>query len=263
MPEYGPEFFDSHCHLTAERFHGDQEAVVQRARDAGLVGITVVASDRADSEAVAEFVRGRSGIWGTAGIHPHDASAQDAQDLSRIREILEAEPLVVAVGETGLDYFYDHSPREAQRRSFLRHIELASELDLPLVVHCREADEDMSAILRDLPPGTMGVLHCFVGGDELLDAGLDAGWFVSFTGLVTFKNFDGAFRLRRVPSDRLMIETDSPYLAPVPHRGRRNEPALVVHVGEAVAKIRGEPVLELARTTTANARRFYRLEGGE
>jgi TatD DNase family protein len=145
----------------------------------------------------------------------------------------------------------------------LRHIELASELDLPLVVHCREADEDMSAILRDLPPGTMGVLHCFVGGDELLDAGLDAGWFVSFTGLVTFKNFDGAFRLRRVPSDRLMIETDSPYLAPVPHRGRRNEPALVVHVGEAVAKIRGEPVVELARTTTANARRFYRLEGGE
>jgi TatD DNase family protein len=263
VPDYPPEFFDSHCHLTAERFHGDREAVVQRARDAGVVGITVVASDRADSEAVAAFVRGRSGIWGTAGIHPHDAGGQDSADIDRVRGILETEPRMVAVGETGLDYFYDHSPREVQRRSFLRHIQLAADLDLPLVVHCREADDDMSAILREVPQRVRGVLHCFVGGDELLEAGLDAGWSISFTGLVTFKNFDGASRLRRVPSDRLMIETDSPYLAPVPHRGRRNEPALVVGVADAVAQIRGESVAELARATTANARRFYGVEAGE
>jgi TatD DNase family protein len=169
---------------------------------------------------------------------------------------------MVAVGETGLDYFYDHSPRETQRLSFLRHIELAIELDLPLVVHCREADRDMAAVLRDLPNGVRGVLHCFVGDDDLLDAGLAAGWMISFTGLVTFKSFDGADRLRRVPDDRLMVETDAPYLAPVPFRGRRNEPAHVVEVCDAVAGLRGEPVAEMARITTENARSFFGLRDG-
>jgi TatD DNase family protein len=256
------EYFDSHCHLTAERFDEDRADVIARAKAAGVVGMIAVASDRADSEDVARLVGRHPGVWGTAGIHPHDAGAQDRGDLDRVRDLLETVPGMVAVGETGLDYFYDHSPRESQRASFLRHIELAGELDLPLVVHCREADRDMAAILRDLPDGVRGVLHCFVGDDDLLDAGLDAGWMISFTGLVTFKNFDGAPRLRRVPDDRLMVETDAPYLAPVPFRGRRNEPAFVVQVCDALAELRGRSVAEMARITTDNARRFYGLGQG-
>ncbi len=259
MPGDQFEYFDSHCHLTADRFVEDRGEVIRRARAAGVVGITAVASDRADSEEVARLVGEESGLWGTAGIHPHDAAAQDPGDLDRIRELLSEVPAMVAVGETGLDYFYDHSPREAQRRSFLRHIELAAELDRPLVVHCREADRDMEAILRDLPVGVHGVLHCFVGDDDLLDAGLAAGWMISFTGLVTFKNFDGLERLRRVPDDRLMVETDAPYLAPVPFRGHRNEPAFVVQVSDALAELTGRTAEEMARITTENARRFYGL----
>jgi TatD DNase family protein len=164
---------------------------------------------------------------------------------------------VVAIGECGLDFHYDFAPRDVQRRVFGEQVGIAESTGLPLVVHCRDADRDMTDALRELPAGVAGVLHCFTGGPELLETALAAGWLVSVTGMVTFKSFDGASWLRRIPRDRLMIETDSPYLAPVPHRGKRNEPAFVGRVAEAVARLREEPLGEVIRYTTDNANRFF------
>jgi len=166
----------------------------------------------------------------------------------------------VAVGETGLDYYYDNAPRAVQRASFDRHLEVASELGLPVVVHAREADSDVAAALRDMPGGTRGVLHCFTGGEQAFAAAMDADWYVSFSGIASFKSFQAAPLLRQVPENRLLIETDAPYLAPVPHRGRRNEPAHVVHVAEAVAAHLDQEVAEVALRTTENACRFYGIE---
>lgn len=252
--------FDSHCHLTDERFAGEADAVVERARQAGVTRLVTVASDADDAEQAIRLARRHEGVWATAGIHPHAADAADEAALSRIRQ-LAAEAAVVALGETGLDYYYDNSPRDEQRRAFARHLELAAETGLPIVLHARDADDDAAAMVRDAGHDVRGVLHCFAGGRTLLDAGLEAGWYVSFSGLVSFKNYEGGELVRSVPDDRLLIETDSPYLAPVPQRGRRNEPAYVAHVAEAVAAHRGVPPDHIARTTTRNALRFYQLEG--
>ena len=174
-----------------------------------------------------------------------------------------AEPRLVAVGETGLDYHYDFGPRDRQRELFRAHARLAAETGLPLVVHSRSADDDTRAVIAEFRGLAHGVLHCFTGGMRLLEEALDAGWHISFTGLVTFRNFDGQEALRAVPPDRLMIETDSPYLAPVPHRGRRNEPAYVARVRDGVAAVRGESAEEVERYTARNAFRFFGLEAEE
>jgi TatD DNase family protein len=166
---------------------------------------------------------------------------------------------MVAVGETGLDFFYDHSPRARQEELFRLHLSLAEDLGLPVVVHSRAADELTREIVREWGPKVRGVLHCFTGGADLLDTALETGWMVSFTGIITFKKYDGADLLRRVPRDRLMVETDGPYLAPVPHRGRRNEPAYVVRVAEAMAAIRGEDPEDVRGYTSENAIRFFNL----
>lgn len=258
-PAAGAMLFDSHCHLTDERFDPDRAAVLKRARAAGVEGMVSVGSDAADSRAAARLAESDPAIWATAGVHPHEAAAAAAEaDLQAVRE-LAAHPRVVALGETGLDYHYQHSPRDVQRRLFRRHVALAADVGLPLVVHSRDADEDTAAALRDLPAGTRGVLHCFTGGAALLEAALEAGWYVSFSGMVSFKGFAGADLVRRVPADRLLVETDAPTLAPVPRRGRRNEPAYVAHVCEAVAALRGEDAAGLAARTAENARRFYGL----
>ena len=251
--------FDSHCHLTDARLAAEAAAVVERARAAGVTGIVTIASDAEDAARAAALAEALPGVWATAGIHPHVAAAADEAAWERIAE-LAGRARVVALGETGLDYHYDHSPRDAQRRAFARHIELARGLGLPLVVHSREADEDTAAMLREAGAEVRGVLHCFAGGAALLEAGLEAGWMISFSGLVTFRNYDGAELVRAVPADRLLVETDAPYLAPVPHRGRRNEPAFVRHVAEGVAALRGEPLEQVAAYTARNARAFYGLE---
>ncbi len=161
------------------------------------------------------------------------------------------------MGETGLDYHYDNAPRPVQRALFDEHLVLASETGLPVVVHAREADDDVAAALRGMPAGTLGVLHCFTGGERAFDEAMAAGWYVSFSGIASFGSFDAADFLREVPGDRLLVETDAPYLAPVPRRGRRNEPAYVVHVVEAVARHLGEEPDAVALRTADNARRFY------
>ena len=256
------ELVDTHCHLTHRRYRDDRQAVVEGALEAGVTRIVSIASDPADAERVADLVADQGEgvhIFGTAGVHPHESGKADEGHLARIRDVLTGREGMVAVGETGLDYHYDHSPRDHQRRLFLAHLELADELALPVVVHSREAEADTRAILRDVPEGLRGVLHCFSGTGDLMDAALEAGWMVSFTGLVTFPNYDGGDLVARVPEDRYMMETDGPYLAPVPYRGKRNEPARVLEICHGVAQLRGEEPAQVARHTTENAIRFFGL----
>jgi TatD DNase family protein len=251
--------FDSHCHLTDPQFADDRTAVLERATAAGVTRLVSICSDAADAEAAHELARAQAGIWCTAGIHPHAAAKAKREDLDRIADLLQAEK-VVAVGETGLDYYYDNSPRGKQRKLLEQHVQLAADLGLPLIVHSREADDDTISMLRSVEGEVLGVLHCFAGGADLLDAGIEAGWMVSFSGMITFKNWDAQELLRAVPHEQLLVETDSPYLAPIPHRGKRNEPAFVRQVAEAAARICGLELEELAAFTTANALRFYGLD---
>lgn len=249
--------FDSHCHLTDPRFADDLPAVLERAWSAGLTGLVTIASDVMDAEAALRLARTDPRIRSTAGVHPHAAEHAESTDFDAIRE-LAALREVVAIGETGLDYHYDNSPRDVQRRVFEHHIDLAGDTGLPLIVHSRSADADMAALVRSA--GVRGVLHCFAGGQTLFDTALEADWYISFAGLITFRNFDDAALVQATPADRLLLETDSPYLAPVPHRGKRNEPAFVVETCRAAALLRSEDPAVLGAVTTANARRFYRLE---
>ena len=252
--------FDSHCHLTDGRFEEDRAAVVAEAREAGVARLVTIASNLEDARAAAELAAEHDGIWSTAGVHPHEVSEAQEEDLQGVRELATSRPEVVAIGETGLDRFYDHSPRDLQRRWFEAQLELAHELDLPLVIHSREAEDDTIALIRNAPRSTRMVLHCFTGSMRLLEAGLDVGCYVSFSGIVSFAKFDGHEAVRTVPGDRVLAETDSPYLAPVPHRGKRNEPAFVARVIESLARIRCERVEAVIAATTANANRFYALE---
>ena len=255
-----PALFDSHLHLTASRFAADHAEVVERARARGVREMVTVASDPEDAGAAAALAAGTPGMWATAGLHPHAADATSPALIDEIERLADA-PEVVAIGETGLDFHYDNADRAAQRANFDAHLALAARLKLPIVVHSRSAEADTAARVRDYGDGVAGVLHCFSGGDALLDAALAARWFVSFSGLVTFVA-DLAEAVRAVPADRLLIETDAPYLAPVPRRGRRNEPAYLVHTCERVAALRGDSFEDVAAATTTNARRLYGLGGG-
>ncbi len=251
--------FDSHCHLTADAFDDDRDDVLARALAQGVDHVVTIASHADDAREAIALAEAFDGVWSTAGVHPHEARRASADELARVRELLD-HPRVVAVGECGLDFFYDHAPRAEQFAAFRAQAAFAVETGLPLVVHCRDADAEMAEELRGEVGEAVGVLHCFSGGDALLDVALERGWYISFSGMVTFKKFDAQAQVRRVPSDRLLVETDAPYLAPVPRRGRRNEPALVVHTARALAEIRGESFDDLAAATLRNARRFYGLD---
>lgn len=253
---------DSHCHLDEVRFDADREEVIGRALAAGVAQmVTVGASDgmQANHAAVALAVA-HAAIHATVGIHPHDARLVDDAAIAELRG-LAANPRVVAIGETGLDYYYDHSPREQQREAFRRFVALARECGLPLVIHLRDAYDDAVTILREERAAEIGgVIHCFSGDRGNARDFLDLGFDLSFSGIVTFRT---AEELRAVaamvPADRFLIETDAPYLAPIPHRGKRNEPAFVVHTAAAIAAVRGESVVDVIRATSANTRRLFRL----
>jgi len=234
--------------------------VLLRAAEAGVTRWVSIASDVDDAARALEFVRGRAGAWCTAGVHPHEAGGAASDAMSRVRSLATNNREVVAIGETGLDFYYDTAPRDVQRELFEQHLELAGELALPVIVHARDADEDIAAALRGMPPGTSGVLHCFTGGPLAFAEAMSAGWYVSFSGIASFKNFGASDFLREVPADRLLIETDSPYLAPVPRRGKRNEPAYVAYVAAAVAVLVERDAEEVARQTTENACRFYGVD---
>jgi TatD DNase family protein len=234
--------------------------VLARARAAGVTRCVTIASDADDAEAAIALARRHEALHATAGVHPHAAAGAGPATLARVAGLLD-DPAVVAVGETGLDYHYDNAPRADQRRSFDAHLALAAERGLPVVVHSRSADDDTAAAIRACEGAVRGVLHCFAGDRALFDAGVRAGWWVSFSGLLTFPSFVQRDLAGETPADRLLIESDSPYLAPVPHRGKTNEPAYVVHVAEAVAAVTGESQAEVAERTTRNALAFYGLGG--
>jgi TatD DNase family protein len=256
---------DSHCHLADQTFAADLDDVVRRARDAGLERVLVILE--AGNEAEAAQARRVEALWPEArtavGIHPHQAhqfgdSPERAADV--VRAQVATTPSARAIGEIGLDYHYDFSPRAVQHAVFRAQVRLARELDVPVVIHTREADDDTLTILREEGAGAVrGVLHCFTGTDALADAGLALGFFISLAGIVTFPK---AHALRataaRVPLDRLLTETDSPFLAPVPYRGKRNEPAHVARVVDALADIRGVAAADVAARTAANFHSLFR-----
>jgi len=251
------EYFDSHCHLTTAAFSGDLDETLLRATENGVTRWVTIASDLEDTHDALDLVKDRTGAWSTAGVHPHEVAEAPADAIERIRELASSHEKIVAIGETGLDFYYDNAPRDMQRRLFAEHLALGFELDLPVVVHARAADSDVAAALRSMPAGTSGVLHCFTGGPLAFDEALSAGWYVSFSGIASFKSFEAVELLRAVPEDRLLIETDSPYLAPVPQRGRRNEPGYVPYVAEAVAHHLKSDPREIGRLTSENACCFY------
>jgi TatD DNase family protein len=254
------KLFDSHAHLTDRSFASELDAVLSRAAGRGVRTVVSIASDLEDARDAIGLAERSSQpqVLATAGIHPHEAQRWNPETPGELEDLARSSS-VVAIGETGLDFHYDNAPRDAQIEAFRSQVEVAERLGMPVVAHSRDADVEVAGIVRDYRGRAIGVLHCFSGGAELLEAALQAGWYVSFSGIVTFKNFKDVQQVRAVPADRLLVETDSPYLAPVPRRGRRNEPALVKEVLERVAEIRGEEPKELAETTYRNACRFYGL----
>jgi len=256
--------FDSHTHLHDPAFDADRDAVLERAWRAGVLELVAVGSDP-DDAALARMLAGRvssaaerPAVWWTAGLHPHEARRWSGAVRAALIERLEEG--AVAVGETGLDYHYDNSPREAQREAFAAQLALAAGRELPVVVHSRDAEDDTLAVLADadVPPRRI-VLHCFTGSAGMLEIAVDRGYCISFSGIATFGGFPAGDLVPLVPDDRLLAETDAPYLAPVPHRGKRNEPAFVVETVRKLAALRGESPDETARRTRDNARRFYGL----
>jgi len=249
---------DSHCHLDFPEFAPELDAVVARAGEAG-VGICVsIGTTLAKFPRVLAIAKQFPNVYCSVGIHPHEAKVEPLADAAPLIERAR-HPKVVGIGETGLDYFYQHSPREAQIANFRLHIAAARELALPLIVHTRDAEDDTIAILREemgTAPFT-GLIHCFTGSKRLADAALELGFHISASGIMTFKKSEELRGvLKDVPLDRLLVETDAPFLAPMPHRGKRNEPAFVAHTAAALADLKSVSADELARATTDN---FFRL----
>lgn len=246
---------DSHCHLGDGAFADDRAEVVSRAWDAGVSRIVIIGESRDSTELGRTMSRDDARIAYTAGVHPHDAQEWSDETAEWLRSVA-SDSGMVAIGEIGLDYHYDHSPRPDQHQAFESQLSLAHELGLPVVIHAREADDDIAAILRN-HPAVSAVMHSFSSGLGLWRTALDLGHCISFSGMVTFKNWTLDEAVRTTPDDRLLVETDAPYLAPVPRRGKRNEPAFVRHVVERVAQIRKQPVEDVIEHTGANTARLF------
>lgn len=246
---------DTHCHLGDAAYQPDRAEVTERAWAAGVAHVVVVGESRAAVERARALAAGDPRLSATAGVHPHHAADWSPATAAWLREAA-ADPLVVAVGETGLDYHYDHAPRATQREAFAAQLRLGAELGKPVVVHAREADDDVTAALR-AAPGAVAILHSFSSGMPLLWTALALGHYVSFSGMVTFRTWALDEAVRETPLDRILVETDGPYLAPMPHRGKRNEPAFVRLTAERVAAVKGIAAEELIVRTGENARRIF------
>jgi len=253
---------DTHCHLADAKLEADLDGVLRRAAEAGLgaiVSVGAISSLETDRRTVAIAAR-HPHVFAIIGVHPHDAKDCDADRISALRELARSKK-VVAIGESGLDFHYLHSPVEAQEAALRRHLELAGELDLPISIHCRNAEERLSAIVREVGmPSRGGVIHCFTGNIDAAREFVALGFHISFSGIVTFRNArEIQAAAPTVPDDRVMVETDAPYLAPEPYRGKRNEPAYVRRTLEVLSKLRGVEAERLAGITSENARRLFRL----
>lgn len=255
---------DTHCHLDLSQFDQDREAVIERARAAGVIRIMNPGIDLGSSRRAVALAETYAEVYAAVGFHPHDAAKMGEAEFAELRELAQ-HPKVKAIGEIGLDYYRDLSPRDVQRRTFRRHLELAGELDLPVIVHCRDAHHDVMAVLGEWATechgSARGVLHSYSGNRAGMQGAFDMGFVIGITGPITFPK---AEELRVVaqtaPFDKVLIETDAPYLAPQPNRGRRNEPAYVRHVAEKIAVVRGETVVAVAAQTSENAARLFNWE---
>jgi len=249
---------DSHCHLNYEGLAERHDEVLENARNCGVSGFLNISTRQREWAEIIGVAEREPDVWASVGVHPHEADAHPNLGASSLVEAAN-HPRVIAIGECGLDYFYDKSDRAAQRERFEAHIDAARQTGLPLVVHTREAEDDtaeiLSAAVRE--GGVTGVLHCFTGSAELARKGLDLGFYVSLSGIVTFKNAQDLQETAKwLPTDQMLVETDAPFLAPVPHRGKKCEPAFVADTASFVAQLRGEELEQLAEKTTAN---FFRL----
>lgn len=252
-------FTDSHCHINSEEFDIDREDIIRRAREMKVEYILDVSDSLIKTPQIAEFCRKHKNIYTTAGVHPEYAAAHQNLTVEQILE-LTADDYVVGIGECGLDYYYNKDSIDAQKKVFQMHVEAAQESGLPLIVHSRDADDDMIDILQQAYKRQpfSGELHCFSSSQKLCDAALEIGFYISASGIITFKN-SGNLRsiFTNVPFDRLLIETDSPFLAPVPHRGKRNEPLFVVNTAQVLSELKGIDISEIARITTDNFLKLF------
>ncbi|MEH6716259.1 TatD family hydrolase [Parasphingorhabdus flavimaris] len=249
---------DSHCHLNYKGLVEEQTAVLERARQSGVTAMLNISTRESEWRDIVATAEREKDVWASIGIHPHEADSHPDVDLAKL--VGEAaHPRVIAIGETGLDYYYDHSDRERQRQSFRTHIHAARETGLPIIVHTRDAEADTAAIMaEEMEQGAYsGVIHCFTASEEFAQKALALGFYISISGIVTFKNAkDLKETAAKLPADRLLVETDAPFLAPVPHRGKTGEPAFVANTARYLAELRGEDYTDLCETTGRN---FYQL----
>jgi TatD DNase family protein len=251
---------DSHCHLDSAEFNDDRDAVIERALAAGVEHMMAIGTGNGppDLEAAVRLADKHPAFYATVGIHPHDAAKAGPNDFKRLAELL-AHPKVLAVGEIGLDYHYDFSPRDAQKSAFIEQMEIAAQFKRPIVIHTREAWDDTLALIEQhwTPHSIGGIMHCFSGGPDEGRRAIALGFYLSFGGILTFPRALAVQEAAKsAPRDRILIETDAPYLAPVPKRGKRNEPALMVHTARKLSELRGESYDEICAATTANFRRL-------
>jgi TatD DNase family protein len=249
---------DSHSHIYTERYRDDRDAVIARAAAAGVTQLLQVGCSLEESRAAVALGARVSGIYAAVGVHPHEATTVGPEVLDALETLIH-HPKVLAWGEMGLDFYYDHSPRNVQQQAFAAQLQRAIQCDVPVVIHTREAEQATLDLLQDYPIPRSGHVHCFTGTPAMAEQLLVMGFYIGFTGIVSFPKADNVrAALRVVPLERLLIETDSPYLAPLPYRGRRNEPAFVRHVAEAIAQVKEVPVADVLYHSTQN---FYRLYG--
>lgn len=252
---------DTHAHLDFSDFEDDREDVVKRANDSEIKYIINVGTSIETSRFSIELAEKHAGIYASAGVHPHDSNEIDENRLSQLRQMIE-HPKVVAIGEIGLDYYRNYQPVDIQKRAFELQIQLALSLDLPVIIHDRQADRDIIEMLTGLKGADWkGVFHCFPGDIDMARRVLDLGFHISFTGVITFKSFKQSALINYIPLDKLLLETDCPFMAPVPFRGKRNEPAYVQYIGQKIAEIKNLTFEEVAQVTTRNALRLFQIQG--
>lgn len=248
---------DTHAHLEFPQFDADLENVILRAREADVVGIINIGTDLKTSQKSVAIAEAHDNVYAAVGIHPHDAAEAKDEDFEKLKTLLD-HPKVVAIGEVGLDFYRNLSPQDLQRRVFRMFLDWAKETSKPLVIHTREAEDDILAILQDRGKcGWRGVFHCFPGDERMADKVINLGFHISFTGTITFKNSRSAEVVRHVPLEKLLVETDCPFMAPVPHRGKRNEPAYAQLVAQKIAEVKEMPLEQVAKQTTENAMNLF------
>lgn len=254
------ELFDTHAHLDFSRFDGDRDKVLERAREAGLVNIMTVGAELKSSQRAVELAESIPGLVAAVGVHPHDAKDFNPETARKLQKLAKKEA-VKALGETGLDFYYDNSPREQQRQAFRSQLRLAARLDMPVIVHSREAEEDTIKILEEEGSSLAGVVHCYSSSAEMAKRLIEFGFHLGFTGLITFRKLSWLREIvRQTPPEKILLETDCPYMAPEPKRGQRNEPSYLKYTAEVAAECLNLTAPEVAELTTANGQRLFKLE---